>query len=310
MPASTFAPSVDGVWILTWWLCVFFFVLIAGLLAYAVFKWRRRTPDQPAASNTTHNTTLEVVWTVIPLIIMMVLFAWGWKGGMDMTVAPADCLQYQVKGKQWEWQIWHPGSTSPVVRDMYVPVNTNVRVTTYSEDVLHSFYIPAFRCKRDVLPGRYQMVWFNATRLSERDPETGELMPYPILCAEYCGRNHSYMLGNVYVVTQEEYDQRPWEVIPDDPVEYGQMIWERQCVACHTLDGSKLVGPTFQGLWGKTENLEDGSTVLVDREYVAESIRMPEAKRVAGYAGNNMTAYPDMTDEQVDAICAFLESLK
>ena len=299
--ASSFTDDVDGVWALTFWLNYFFFFLIVGILAYSVFKWRRRSPTQPAASTTTHNTTLEVVWTLIPLVIMMVLFAWGWKGSMDMTIAPADCLQYQVKAKQWEWQFWHPGSDSASVDEMWVPVNTNVKLTMYSEDVLHSFFVPAFRCKRDVLPGRYQMVWFKGR------PRPGR---YPMFCAEYCGRNHSYMRGWVNVVTQEEYDKKPWDLHPQDPIEWGQWLWDKRCDACHTNDGAKLVGPTFKGLWGKEEPMEDGSTALVDRAYVVESLRNPSAKIVKGFADQTMTPFPDINDEEIDAICAYLESIK
>lgn len=308
--ASTFTDDVDGVYYLSLWICAFFFFLILGILIYAVFKYRRRTPDQPPASMTTHNTALEVAWTLIPLVIVMILFAWGWKGVRDMTVAPADALQYEAVGQQWEWQISHPGSKSPVINEMWVPYGKNVKVTMFSNDVLHSFYIPAFRVKRDVLPGRKQMVWFNANRLSEMDPETGQPIGYPLLCAEYCGTNHSYMLGKVYVVSQELYDTRPWEILPTDPIELGKYIYDRRCYTCHTIDGAKSTAPTFKGLWGKNEQLADGSTVLVDADYIRESIQNPNAKRVAGYDGVNMTLFPDITDEQIDGIIEYIKTLQ
>jgi len=298
--ASTFAESIDGVYYLTLWLCAIFFVLIAGVLLYSIVKWRRKTPDQPAASTFTHNTPLEVVWTVIPLIIMMVLFAWGWKGSMDMTVAPADALLYQAKGRQWEWQIWHPNAPSPTINEMWVPVNTSVKVTTYSEDVLHSFYVPAFRCKRDVLPGRYQMVWFEATREGT----------YPLMCAEYCGRNHSYMLGKIHVVSREEYDKKPWDLHPEDPVEWGKWLVERRCTACHSVDGSIVVGPSFKGVWGKNEQFADGSTNVVDEAYVLESIREPQAKIVKGFEGQAMTPFPDLRDDEIGAIIEYFKSIQ
>ncbi len=311
--ASSFADHIDPVWRLTFWLCVFFFVLITGILLYSVLKWRRRTPEQPAAADTTHNTMLEVVWTLVPLVIMMVLFAMGWRGVKDMTVAPTDCLQYKVIAEKWNWTILHPGATGSYAEQvegyadplpvMYVPVNTNVKVHLQSKDVLHSFYVPEFRCKRDVVPGRMQFVWFRAT----------ELGVYQIKCAEYCGDRHSYMRGLVKVVTQEEYDEKPWMVIPDDPIEYGKLIWQalRACKQCHTIDGSEAIGPTFKGLWGKTETLVDGSTVVVDRDYVAKSIRTPQADIVKGFENAGaMTAYNDITEAEIDAICAFLESIK
>ena len=299
--ASTFVADVDGVFYLTLWICGFFFFLIVGILAYSVFKWRRRTPDQPAVSNVTHNTTLEVVWTLIPLVIVMVLFAWGWKGGLDMTVAPADALHYEAVGQQWEWQITHPGAVAPAINEMWVPINTPVKVTLYSNDVLHSFYVPAFRCKRDVLPGRYQMVWFEATKLGS----------YNLFCAEYCGTNHSYMIGKVHVVTQEEYDKKPWNVRPEDPLELGEWTYLQRCKSCHTLDGTDPIAPSFKGIWGRTETLEDGSQVTVDEAYVIESIRDPAAQRVKGYS-TSMTIFKDIAadDEQLQGIIAYLKTLK
>ncbi len=303
--ASTFVPDVDGVYYLTLWICAFFFVLITGILVYSIFKWRRVRPDQPAESNVTHNTTLEVVWTLIPLVIVMVLFAWGWKGGIDMTVAPADALQYEVKGKQWNWFIKHPGGTTESIDEMWVPINTPVKVTLYSDDVLHSFYVPAFRCKRDVLPGRYQMVWFEATRLS---PPEG----FPIFCAEYCGTNHSYMMGRIHVVSQEEYDTRPWDVRPTDPVELGEWGYDRLCKNCHTIDGSRMTGPTFMGLWGKDEVMEDGSTVTVDADYIIESILEPNARRVKGYEGVQMSpGLVQASDEALlNGLVEYIKTLK
>jgi cytochrome c oxidase subunit 2 len=307
--ASTFAKDVDGVYYLSLGICAFFFFLILGILLYSLVKFRRRTPDQPPASMTTHNTALEVTWTVIPLIVVMVLFAWGVRGSLDMTVAPADALQYQVIGKQWDWQIYHPDSTMASANEMWVPLGAAVKVTTHSNDVLHSFYVPAFRTKRDLLPGRYQMVWFRATKLSPKDAD-GKSIGFPILCAEYCGTNHSYMTGRVHVVTQEEYDQKPWEVIPTDPIELGHWVWDTRCKACHTDDGSPRIGPSFKGLWGREERLADGSTVTVDADYIHESIRNPSAKIVAGYEGQNMSVFTeqDLPDSMIDGVIAWLQS--
>lgn len=297
--ASTFTDDVDGVYYLCLWICIFFFFLILGVLAVAVVKFRRRTPDQPPASMVTHNTPLEVIWTLIPLVIVMVLFAWGWKGSLDMTMAPADALQYQAVGQQWEWQITHPGSKSPAIGEMWVPIDTPVKVILHSNDVLHSFYVPAFRAKRDVLPGRYQMVWFKATKLGD----------YHLMCAEYCGTNHSYMLGTVHVVSQEEFDTRPWDKMPTDPLELGKWTFDRRCVSCHTIDGNRLIGPSFKGLWGKTETFEDGTSAVVDEAYVKESIHTPQQKIVQGYPPT-MTPFPDLTDEQIAGIIEFMKSLQ
>jgi cytochrome c oxidase subunit 2 len=308
--ASTFAGDVNGVYYLCLAICAFFFFLVTGILAYSVLKWRRRRPDQPPASMTTHNTALEVTWTLVPLVILMVMFAWGWKGALHMTVAPADSLQYQVVGQQWEWQVTHPGSPGPVINEMWVPVNRNVKVSLYSNDVLHAFFVPAFRVKRDVLPGRYQMVWFNATRLSPRDPETGKSLGYPLFCAEYCGTNHSYMIARVHVVTQEEWDTRPWEIMPTEPLELGEFIYQRRCKSCHSTDGSEVVGPSFKGVWGKEEEMADGTKVTVDEAYVTESIKQPEARKVKGYEDKSMSLFPDINDTQIAGIIEYLKTLK
>ncbi|MHC5066057.1 MAG: cytochrome c oxidase subunit II [Planctomycetota bacterium] len=310
--ASTFAPSVDGLFYFCVWVSIFSFALIAGLLTWSSVMHRRKTEDQPPISNVTHNTTLEVIWTLIPTIIVFIIFAWGWKGNLDQSVAPSNALQYRVTGQQWNWLFYHPGSSFPA-NELYVPVNTPVKITMDSKDVIHSFFVPAFRVKRDVLPGRYQIIWFEATK-------TGV---YDMFCAEYCGTEHSKMTTKVHVVTQEEYDEQPWNVRPDDPIEWGaQLFTTMGCNVCHSTDGSPKIGPTFQGIWGKEEEviLADGSTqtITVDREYIRESLYTPQAKIVKGFeAAGAMTAFsaaeiPDTPegDSHLDALVAYIESLK
>ena len=314
--ASTFAPDVDALFYFTFWLCVFFFFLITGILGYSVVKYRRRTEDQPAASNVTHNTTLEVVWTVIPLILVMIIFVWGWKGSLDMTVAPANALRYKIVAKQWDWFITHPGDFVAVNNEMYVPVNTPVKLEMESQDVLHAFFVPAFRVKRDVLPGRYQTLWFEAT----------EIGSYDIFCAEYCGMDHSQMRGTVHVVSQEVYDEQPWNVWPDDPIEGGLRIYQL-CKSCHTTDGTILVGPSFLNLYGRQEQVAlhpDGrlsspliTTVTVDDDYIMESIRTPNVKIVVQRDGGDwvygaMTPFDErmIPDERLPAIIEYIKSLQ
>jgi cytochrome c oxidase subunit 2 len=277
--ASNFAGMHDSLFYFTYYMCVFFFVLITGVLVYSVIKYRRRYEGQPPASMTTHHTALEVTWTVVPLILVMIIFAWGFAGALDMSKAPEDALTYQVTAKQWNWNIVHPpGESSMDARDnvFWVPRETNILMTTHSEDVLHSFYIPAFRTKRDVLPGRYQTVWFRATRLGS----------YPFFCTEYCGTGHSIMTGTVHVVSKVDFAKRPWRKLPDDPVEAGAIFYEK-CKACHSNDGKRLVGPTFRDLYGRKETvlLKNGAeqSVQVDDDYILESIREPRVKIVKGF---------------------------
>lgn len=304
--ASTFASDVDRFYTFVWAVCAFFFLLITAVLVYSVIRWRRRKPNQPPASAVTHNTALEVVWTVIPLVIVMVIFAWGWKGSLDMAVAPRDAMVYQVVGQQWNWTIEHPDGES-ATNEMYVPAGVPVRVDLFSRDVIHSFSIPAFRVKRDVLPGRFGMVWFQATK-----PGT-----YPLFCTEYCGREHAYMIGKVHVLEKprEFFEQpggerKPWHPRIMSPVERGKQIYNTMCIACHSLDGSPRVGPSWKGLWGSTEELADGSKVVVDEPYVAESIRNPSAKITKGYENVAMSPFPQLKDEDIKAVIEFMKTLK
>lgn len=301
--ASTFAPDVDGLFYFCFWISVFFFFLIAGLLVYTSIKHRRKYEGQPAASNVTHNTALEVVWTLIPTIILMVIFAWGWKGNLEQSIAPGDARQYRATASQWSWAFQHPGQAGVTVDEFWCEVGKPVKFTMSSKDVLHSFFVPAFRAKRDVLPGRYQTVWFKPTMEGD----------FPLFCAEYCGRDHSRMIATVHVVSKEKFDEEPWNVIPDDPIEYGKLLYTRQCTSCHAIDGSKRVGPPLNGLWGKEEEMTDGSRVTVDLAYLTESIRNPKAKIVKGYAdAGDMTAFDEslITEAGIEAIAAFLESIK
>ncbi len=305
-PASTFAADVDGLYYFITYVSIFFFVLITGILVVACIKFRRRTPDQPAASNITHHTALEVTWTVIPLILVMIMFAWGWKGSLAMTMAQVDSLQYEVVGKQWVWLVKHPGQqTFSDEPTMYVPVDTPIRVQLSSQDVLHSFFVPAFRVKRDTLPGRYQMVWFTATKIGT----------YDMFCTEYCGTSHSYMLGKVQVVSKEDWAAGLYPPAPKDPKERGRALYTTNCAACHGPEGNGLLGPSLRGLVGKKDHeLADGTKIEANVDYIVESIRNPGAKLAKPLIpGTVMNAFPEslLDKAQVDAIVLFMtEELK
>lgn len=307
--ASTFAADVDGLMFFITWVCIFFFFLITGILLYSVIRYRRRTPDQAAVSHVTHNTLLEVAWTVIPLIIVMLWFAMGWKGSLDMTIARKDAIQYDVRGQQWSWSITHPNGREGI-NEMWVPEGTPVRVQLHSADVLHSFFIPAMRVKRDVLPGRYQMVWF------ETLPGTAG-NSYDLFCTEYCGQDHSYMVGKVHVISKEEWASNNFPPIKEG-LPYGQELY-KQCMACHSLDGTQGVGPTWKGIWGRTEELADGTKIVVDEAYVIESIVEPSKKIVKAPPGfvygppSPMPAFPwDPVKDKAkfDGIIALMKELK
>lgn len=304
---STFAESIDNLYALCFWVSVFFFVLITAILVFSLVKWRRKTEDQPAASNETHNTALEVTWTVIPLIIVMVIFAWGWRGSLDMTMAPPDALTYQVRAQKWSWSIKHPNHTEPLSNEIWVPLGRPVKFVMSSADVLHSFFLPAMRVKRDVLPGRYQIVWFEATH-------TGT---FPLFCTEYCGDNHSLMIGEIHVVEADEFEAGLREkryqpqIDPNAPADVQGKAYfaAKGCGSCHSVDGSKLVGPTFKGLFDKEEELLDGSKVRVDQAYLVESILNPSAKIVKGFVLGQMPPQT-VTEDEAKKIAAYIETLK
>jgi cytochrome c oxidase subunit 2 len=301
--ASTF-HDVDGLFYFTYVVCIFFFVLILGVILFSVVKYRRKTWDQPALSNVTHNTPLEVVWTVIPLIIVMIMFAWGFKGCIDMTVVPeaASRNAYKATASQWRWNFAYPNHPVPSSNEVWLEVGKPVAFHLESTDVLHAFYMPAMRVKRDVIPGRFQTVWFEPTKLGD----------YHLFCAEYCGKDHSQMYAKVHVVTAEEFAKAPWakwdDSTPALAAESGKGLYQQICASCHSTNGSPGVGPTWQGLFIKNadgsyvgrqrEVLEGGvkKTITVDANYIAESIAKPNAKIVAEspYDKGGMSDFPDL----------------
>ena len=335
--ASTFADNHDTLYTFVEWINYIFFFGIMFVLFYAVIKYRRKTPDQPPASVIAHHTAMEVTWTVIPLIVVMVIFAWGWKGYADMALAPADSIQYEVKAGGWKWSFKHPGSTEFFGKEFWVPVNKPCQLTMSSTDVLHSFFIPAFRVKRDVLPGRYQTVWFQATRITWKENVENEKQEgFHIFCAEFCGEGHSKMLGTVHVVSQKQWDEwmKPGVEVPWDPFliadsedstydedrEFnGNIVYGQSCMTCHTLDGTRSTGPSFKGLW--TRNIKrlglEGKT-LAELEvgmaaYITESVRDPNAYIAETFDSPSMMApFPPtyLNDDRVNDMVGFLKSEK
>lgn len=309
--ASTF-DHVDGLFYFTYAVCIFFFVLIAGVLGYSVVKYRRKTFDQPAASNITHNTPLEVVWTVIPLIIVMVMFAWGWMGSIDMTVVPADARLHKAVAKQWNWTFYYPNDAVPSYNELWLEVGKPAAFTLESTDVLHAFFVPAMRVKRDVVPGRNQMLWFRPTEIGE----------FHLFCAEYCGKDHSKMYAKVHVVSAETYASRPWDQWDDaNPAKGGENLYKQLCQSCHTINGQPLTGPSWSTLFKKDGDqvvgvpreviLPDGSrqAVTPDLAYITESIKKPDAKKVVGFEQNAMTAFPDLEERKINGIFEYMKTL-
>jgi cytochrome c oxidase subunit II len=303
--ASTVAASTDSLFYFIYYLCVIFFVLIVGAMVYFVIRYKYKPGVPEKTLDFTGNHTLEVVWSVIPGILLLVIFGWGFKDWISKVVPPNNSLEVRVTGQKWNWSFDYV-SSGVNSSNLVVPEGTPVRLTMISKDVIHSFFVPAFRIKRDVLPGRYTVMWFEPM-------EKGE---YPVLCTEYCGTSHSGMLSKVKVVPKQEYDE--WIANGGDlggagvpPAQLGEKLYEAKgCNACHSLDGSAKVGPSFKGIYGRSEVFTDGSKGVADDNYLRESILMPQAKVVAGYPPVMPSFQGQLNDKQIAAIIEYMKTLK
>ncbi len=298
--ASTTAGEVDA---------LYGFLLVVGigmtaLIFLAVFifaiKYRRKGPDdRPKAIH--GSIPLEITWSVIPLLIMMVMFAWGTKLYFQNYTPPRkDTLDIYITGKQWMWKVQYPGGQHEI-DELHVPTGRPVKLTLASEDVIHSFYIPAFRLKHDVVPGSYQTYWFEATK-------TGR---YHIFCAEYCGTNHSEMTGWVTVMDPASY--QTWlssGTTGTSMAEQGQNLFQQYgCATCHLLD-TQGRSPSLRNVFGHPVQLEDGRTVLADEGYVRESILNPNAKIVKGYKRDIMPVFQgQISEEGLLQLTVYIKSL-
>ena len=297
--ASTVAAEVDSLWGLVFWTCMFFFVLVTFLLFFFVIRFRKR-PGYVQSDSPSHNTTLELFWSIIPTILVTIMFWQGFKVYLNITTPPRDSYEIQVMGQKWSWLFTYPNGY--IDAELHVPSGRPVRLVMTSRDVIHSFFVPAFRVKRDVVPGRYDEVWFNATTPGV----------YDIFCAEYCGTSHSTMLSKVHVHEPDEYDawlEEASELLSRmPPAEAGALLYrQRGCPQCHSVDGTRGSGPTFLGLFGSREALQGGGSVTVDENYVRESLLDPQARVTAGY--EPMMPTYRLKDEEVSAIVEYLKTL-
>ena len=307
--ASTVAPHVDLIYDVITWISVFFFVLIVAVMGYFVFRYRRTT-HLADTSGPTHNTPLEVTWTVIPLILVIAIFYIGLQGYVHITTAPENSYEIQVTGQRWFWTFNYPNGASET-NVLHVPVGRPVKLIMRSDDVIHSVFIPAFRVKQDVVPGKRTTLWFEATRTGDFD----------LFCTEYCGMQHSQMVGRVMVYEPDEFEvvieaaARWIEKVPDELLHLAGTQFYNQCAACHTLDGSKFIAPSFKETHdlfvnGGSRTLTDGTIVTVDEQYIRHSILDPPAEVVDTYT----SAMPpgigtQLGDRKVEAMVRFIMQL-
>lgn len=304
MPAqkSTFAGDVDGLFYFIYWISIFFFVLILGLLILFLMKYKRGK-GREAEETAQHSTSLELVWSVIPFLLVIVIFVMGFRGFINMHTPPDNAYEVRVHGQKWSWAFTYPNGY--VDSELHVPVNTPIKITLSAEDVLHSFFVPDFRVKRDAVPGRYTVCWFEAM-------EAGES---PIYCAEYCGTGHSEMLSKVIVHEPGGFEK--WLETAADfiktmpPEEAGKVVYtKRGCGQCHSIDGTAGIGPTFKGLYGISQPIVGGASVPVDDNFIRESILQPAAKVAAGYDPVMPTFQGRIKNAEIDVLIAYIKSLK
>lgn len=287
--ASTYAAETDWAFYLVYWICVIFTCLIGFCLVYFTIRFRHRGDNDQAAPPTHagHSTTLELTWTIIPTILVLIIFYYGFRTYLRHSVIPPDAYEINVTARMWSWAFTYPDGH--VDNTLHIPANTPIRLVLSSEDVIHSFFIPAFRAKRDVVPGRFNKMWFESEA-----PGT-----YQGFCAEYCGTNHSTMLFEVVVhpTSQSEANLlgmaswRDWMETSRDPTvgyetpaDWGKQLYSaRGCNQCHSIDGTPNIGPTWRNMFGSERQFADGSKAIADEDYIVESINYPQAKVVAGF---------------------------
>jgi cytochrome c oxidase subunit 2 len=296
--ASVQAGQVDAIYFFMVAVTAFFSLLIATLVVVFAVKYRRRHDDDIGVA--IHGSLpLELLWTFVPLVIAMVMFVWGALVFFDLYRSPANAMEIYVVGKQWMWKVQHMEGQREI-NQLHVPIGRPVRLIMGSEDVLHSYYIPAFRVKADVVPGRYNTMWFTAKKPGE----------YHLFCAEYCGTKHSGMIGKV--IAMEPPDFQAWLSggrAEDSPVAAGAKLF--QDLVCHTchMGDTQGRGPVLTGVFGNPVQLQGGGTVIADEAYIRESIVNPQAKVVAGYQPVMPTFQGLVTEEQLLQLIAYVRSL-
>lgn len=307
---SNLSEGVDTAFIVI--LSIIMFFLVALTVVMIVFIIRYRESKNPVATQIHGNNTLEIIWTIIPLLIVMAMFYYGWTAWKPMeSDPPEDAMHIETTARMWKWNFKYANGQR--LDTLIIPVGLPVALDMTAVDVIHSIYIPAFRLKKDVVPGTPRTAWFVAN-----SPGT-----YDLFCTEYCGMEHSSMITAVRVLTQEEFDN--WysaekldansEADKPSSIALGKEIVKSiGCNACHSADGTKIVGPSYKGLFGKEEIVITNNkerAITIDEEYIRRSILNPNADLVKGYGKNLMLSYEgQLSDEDIELIIAYIKSIK
>jgi cytochrome c oxidase subunit 2 len=294
--ASAFAPRLDRLYWFLIGVSGFFSALIILLLLFFAVKYRRRPGVVPA--KTTQSLGLELLWTAIPFMLVMVMFVWGADLFLDESIPPQGAEEIYVVGKQWMWKAQHSNGRREI-NELHLPVGRAVKLTLASQDVIHSFFIPAFRVKQDAVPGQYRTMWFEPTKPGE----------YHLFCAEYCGTDHSKMIGRIVVMEDRLYQTWLGGYTEETPVQAGEKLFTQfDCVNCHA-SARRQRCPNLTGLYGTVVPLASGGTALFDEAYIRESILDPKAKIAAGFEPLMPTFRGQVSEEQMLALIAYIKSL-
>jgi cytochrome c oxidase subunit 2 len=301
--ASNFVHGVDKAFFIILGISFFFLIGLTMTMLFFVVKYNRKK-NKPAVQ-IKDNTWLEITWTLIPVILVLLMFYYGYEAFIPMRNAPKDAMQVKVTARMWKWSFeYKDGKESD---SLVLPLNKAVKLNLESKDVIHGFYIPAFRIKEDVVPGKHNYTWFIPQEIGQ----------YDLFCSSYCGVRHSYMEAQVVVVSEAEFNK--WlAALPEKSKASSNegltLLQNTGCLGCHSIDGSKIVGPTFKGLYGSTVELEDDDKtkkITADSTYLKESIYSPDKEIVAGYQKGIMKSYSDvLKDSDVTKIVEYLKTLK
>lgn len=338
--ASTVAKDIDWVMYFVLWVCLIFGALIFIGTALLAWKYRHRPGVNDVGSGPTHSNFLEIFWSVVPFVIVVLIAIWGFQAYLKYSVLPpAEALEIQVEGRKWNWSFTYPNGH--VNSQLHVPKGVPVRLVLTSPDVIHSLYFPEFRVKKDVVPGRYNKFWFTATMESPLDPslprekessyelskdptdeeramKSGAGFGFDIFCAEYCGTSHSKMLSKVHVHPDIE-SYRAWledasdiwkevDGVAPSGVDVGRRIAAANCLSCHSTDGTANTGPTWKDMFGKQGTLNNGQPYTADEDYIRDSIIYPQKQIVAGF-GPSMPSFIRLSDREIAALIAYMKSL-
>ncbi len=300
--ASSYASDVDFLFMAIFWISAVFFAIIVGVMIYFCIRYRRiggKIEPQPSAS---HNTTIEILWSVLPSILLVWIFYVGAVGFFEMRISPEDAEDIQVTARKWNWSFTYPDGD--ISSELHLVRDKPARLVMRSDDVLHSMYIPAFRQKMDVVPGRYTYAF---------------LMPildgkFRLACTEYCGEEHSKMrtMCQVHISEKDRKENTQWITADHKPWENGERLYKINCSGCHKVDGTPATGPALNTIWGEPENLIGKAPRLVDHNYVRESILYPDRDIVEGYGPvSKMNSFQGkISDKDIDYLITYMQYLK